>query len=234
MSRYAVIGLGTFGMSLARALARLSAEVIAVDNDLANVEQVRDVVHTAVRMDARDPEALREQSIHEVDAAVVCMGEDFEASELCAVHLSELGCRRVLVRGTSRERVEILRALGSEVIMPGINAARKLAVQILSPGLVDFAHLDGPHDIGIVEVGTDHAGESIADLALEEKCKVKLLAIRRGGEKSPEILTGLAGSTEVRVGDRLYLLGAERDVIRAGGAFAGRPVGKDGLGSRNR
>lgn len=220
MSRYAVIGLGSFGMSLARALARLGAEVVAVDNDIAHVEQVKDVVHTAVRMDARDPEALREQSIHEADAAVICMGEDFEASELCAVHLSELGCKKVLVRGTSRERVEILRALGPQVIMPGINAARKLAVQVLSPGLVDFAHLDGPHDIGIVEIGPDRAGESIGDLKLEERFKVKLLSIRRGGEKAPEILTGLTAATEVREGDRLYLLGSERDVIRAGGAFA--------------
>lgn len=219
MSRYAVIGLGTFGMSLARALARLGAEVIAVDNDLAHVEQIKDTVHTAVRMDARDPEALREQGLPEVDTAVICMGEDFVASELCAVHLSELGCRKVLVRGTSRERVEILSALGPQVIMPGINAARKLAVQILSPGLVDFAHLDGPHDIGIVEVGDAHAGESIADLALEEKYRVKLLSIRRGGEKSPEILTGLTGANEVRIGDRLYLLGSERDLLRAGGAF---------------
>ncbi len=219
MSRYAVIGLGSFGMGLAHALARLGAEVVAVDNQLAHVEQVRDVVHTAVRMDARDPEALKEQRIHEVDTAVICMGEDFEASELCAVHLLELGCRKVIVRGTSRERVEILRALGPEVIMPGNNAARKLAVKVLAPGLLDFAHLDGPHDIGIVEINAGMEGKTIGELNLEEKLKVKLLALRRGDEQSPEIFTGLAGTHELRAGDRLYLLGAERDVIRAGGMF---------------
>ena len=219
MSRYAVVGLGSFGMGLAHALARLGAEVIAVDNELDHVEQVRDLVHTAVRMDARDPQALKEQCIHEADAVVICMGEDFEASELCAVHLIELGCRKVLVRGTSRERVEILRALGPEVIMPGINAARKLAVKVMAPALVDFAHLDGPHDIGIVEVGEALEGRSIGDLALEEKHKVKLMALRRGDESSPEIFTGLAGTHELRRGDRLYLLGAERDVLRVSAHF---------------
>ncbi len=220
MSRYAVIGLGSFGMGLARALARLGAEVVAVDNELAHVEQVRDVVHTAVRMDARDREALKEQRIHEAEAAVICMGEDFEASELCAVHLLELGCRKVLVRGTSRERGEILRALGPEVIMPALNAARKLAVKILTPGLLDFAHLDGPHDIGIVEINAAMEGKTIGDLNLEERHKVKLLAVRRGDDQSPEIFTGLAGTRELHAGDRLYLLGAERDVIRVGEMFA--------------
>jgi Trk K+ transport system NAD-binding subunit len=106
------------------------------------------------------------------------------------------------------------------VIIPGINAARKLAVQVLSPGLVDFAHLDGPHDIGIVEIGPNHVGATLGELALEAHHKVKLLAVRRGSHDDAGILTGLTSATELREGDRLYLLGAEPDVIRAGRVFA--------------
>ncbi len=81
MKRIAVIGLGSFGSSLALALARLGAEVTAIDNDLAHVDGMKDVVHTAIRMDARDRETLAAQAVHENDAAVICMGEDFVAAE---------------------------------------------------------------------------------------------------------------------------------------------------------
>ncbi len=220
MTRFAVIGLGTFGMGLAHSLARLGGEVVAVDNEMEHVELIRDAVHTAVRMDASDREALKDQCIHEVGTAVVCMGEDFEAAELCAVHLLELGCPRVIVRGTSRERVEILRALGPEVIAPGNHAARELAVRILSPGLVGFSSLDGPHDVAVAEVPKRMEGTTLEELDLWEKCRVKVMALRRVKAEVAEILTGVSASTALLPGDRLYLIGTERDLVRAGRFFA--------------
>ena len=44
---------------------------MSVDADRERVEAFRDVASRAIRMDARDPEALREHRIHEVDVAIV-------------------------------------------------------------------------------------------------------------------------------------------------------------------
>lgn len=220
MSRFAVIGLGSFGMGLAHALVRLGAQVTAIDNERAHVEDIKDYAHTAIRMDARDRIALEEQGIHEVDCAIVCMGEDFEASELCAVHLLDLGCPRVIVRGTSRERVEILRALGPEVIQSAMDSARELAVLILSPGLKSFASFFGAHDLALVEVPDSLEGAMLGSLALEEKHKVKALAARHGVAADCPILTGLGQSHVLRAGDHLVLMGMEMDLIRAGRMFA--------------
>lgn len=220
MNRFAVIGLGAFGMGLAHSLARLGAHVTAIDNERVHVQAIMDYAHTAIRMDARDRGALEEQGIHEVDCAIICMGEDFEASELCAVHLIELGCPRVLVRGTSSERVEILEALGPRVIQPGLDAARELAVEILSPGLKSFASVFGAHDLALVEVPASLQGETLGSLALEEKHKVKALAARHGVDAACTILTGLGSTHILRAGDHLVLMGMEMDLIRAGRLFS--------------
>ena len=87
MQRFAVIGLGRFGQQLARALAASGAEVMAIDCAAELVEAVRDEVTLAVRLDSTDEEALKAQGIGKVDAAIVGIGEDFEATVLTAAVL---------------------------------------------------------------------------------------------------------------------------------------------------
>jgi len=216
VKRIAVIGLGTFGMGLARALARFGAQVIAVDDDMAHVRRIKEEAHAALRMDARDRDSLEAQGIHEVDVAVVCMGEDFEAAEICAVHLFDLGCPRVLVRGTSKERVEILQALGPEVITPGLHRARELAVSLVAPGLLDYADLLGEEDVALARLSDKANDLSLGDLKLEEKTKARVLALRRGEGRGAEIFVGPGPSHALREGDFLFLLGTEAELVKAG------------------
>ena len=59
MARQAlVIGLGQFGMSLARALAKNGSEVMAVDIEETHINEVAPYVADAVLMDAMDEEAF--------------------------------------------------------------------------------------------------------------------------------------------------------------------------------
>jgi trk system potassium uptake protein TrkA len=173
-----------------------------------------------VRMDARDRETLKAQGIHEVDAAVVCMGEDFEAAEVAAVHLTDLGCPHVIVRGTTRERVEILDALGPKVINPGMAGARQLAVRLVSPGLREYASFVGGHQVAEVVVPASLDGHTLGDLRLAKTARVHVLALRRGLTADTELVVGPGDGHPLRTGDNLLLLGAEADLIRAGERFA--------------
>ena len=53
-----VIGLGHFGGSLARALAR-QCQVLAIDSDIHRVNEIADEVHRALSLDARDAATAR-------------------------------------------------------------------------------------------------------------------------------------------------------------------------------
>jgi trk system potassium uptake protein TrkA len=215
VSRIAVLGLGSFGVGLARELARLGVDVVAVDDELSNVDLVKDEVHTAIRMDSRNREVLKGQRIHEVDCAVVCMGEDFEAAELTAVHLTDLGCPRVLVRGTTRERAEILMALGPEVITPGRAAARALALKLVAGGLAEYAPLLGAHGIGVLVVPEAADGLTLAE-HLGPKHGGRVLAVRRGETAEAEVFVGPSDAQRLKTGDQILVLGTEKELIRLG------------------
>ena len=63
MSKQAlVIGLGQFGMSLARALARNGSDVMAVDIDETHINEVAPYVADAVLMDAMEEEVFVDRS----------------------------------------------------------------------------------------------------------------------------------------------------------------------------
>lgn len=104
MQKFAIIGLGRFGQRLARALTSAGAEVIAVDRDAALVERIRDQVTLAVRLDSTDADALRAQGAHDVDVAVVGIGEDFESAALTVATLKELRVKRIIARADAKFR----------------------------------------------------------------------------------------------------------------------------------
>lgn len=57
MKKFAILGLGTFGESVAKSLTEKGAEVIAVDKDMSRVEDIQDYVSVAVRLDSTDENA---------------------------------------------------------------------------------------------------------------------------------------------------------------------------------
>src|SRR5688572_12882673 len=92
----AVLGLGRFGQRLALQLSRGGEEVLACDRDRATVEQVAHDVAQSVVLDVTDEAAMRARGVHKVKAAVIAIGEDFEASVLSTVILKQMKVPRVI------------------------------------------------------------------------------------------------------------------------------------------
>jgi len=90
MRKFAVIGLGKLGGTVARGLSEQGGEVIAVDRDPSLVEEFKEVVDLCVRLDATDEEALKSQGIDKVDAAIVSMGDNFETAVMATALLKKL------------------------------------------------------------------------------------------------------------------------------------------------
>ena len=55
---FAVIGLGQFGMTLAKELANADYDVLAIDDKDENIQEIADTVTYAVRADVREPGIL--------------------------------------------------------------------------------------------------------------------------------------------------------------------------------
>ncbi|MDP4587242.1 MAG: UPF0146 family protein, partial [Flavobacteriales bacterium] len=81
-----VIGVGKYGSEIAQKLSSKGAEVYAFDVSEERIENIKDDVALAVALDTTDKKALMSQRIQEMDAAIVAIGENFEATVLTALN----------------------------------------------------------------------------------------------------------------------------------------------------
>ncbi len=182
--KFAVIGLGQFGMSIARTLADRGAEVIAIDHDLQKVEQIKDEVAYAVALDATDLKALAAQDVNQVEAAVVAIGEDFEALLLATSHVMELKVKRVIARAATPQQRMILEKIGvTEILSPEETVGKTVAETLLHPNLRSY--FDLPDNYEIVEIKTPKrvVNQSLSDIGLRESYDLNLITIKRTFEE---------------------------------------------------
>ena len=95
MAQFAVIGLGSFGATVATELVGLKHDVIGIDSNKKFVESISDQLTHAVIADATDEHVLQELNIQNCEAVVVAIGEDIEASILCVLHLKNMGVHKI-------------------------------------------------------------------------------------------------------------------------------------------
>jgi trk system potassium uptake protein len=92
----AIIGLGRFGLAAAATLIESGHDVIGIDRSESVVQEARDALPLVVQAQLREAGLVRELGLHEVDAAVVAIGDDTEASIFITALLVEAGVRYVV------------------------------------------------------------------------------------------------------------------------------------------
>jgi trk system potassium uptake protein len=179
--RVAVIGLGRFGMALARRLSNHGAEVVAIDADQSLVNEVQDDVGIAVRLDSTDESALRSQEIDRVNCVVVAIGENFEAALLTTVICKKnLLVPKVICRAQTTLHAEIFGQIGAdEVIQPEKTAGDMLGRRLAHPRINDYITLGEGFTIVEMLAPAAFAGKTLRELSLRLNYQVNLIAIRR-------------------------------------------------------
>ena len=126
-----IIGLGIFGMSVARKLSEENVEVFAIDKNMKIVEKASKFVTKAICMDINSVDALENLPIEDIDTAVVGIGEDMAVSILCCLALKEAGVNYVIAKAGDKLHKQVLEKLNvDEIILPeeylGILTARNI------------------------------------------------------------------------------------------------------------
>ncbi len=222
MKRFLVIGLGQFGSELAKALQEKGAEVIAVDSNMNVIESMKNEIAGAVCLDSTDEEALRSLNIDSFDAAVVSIGENWEASILATAILREQGMETIIARSAGELHGRILEKVGaSRIISPEINIADQLARSLVSPGLLDQITLPDGHSMFQVKARQEFKDKTLIELDFRRNYGLLVVGIQRRINKvseSGEILTetetiSLPSATEaIRKDDILVLVGMKDDI----------------------
>ena len=186
MKRFAVIGLGRFGKKLAIALAMSGAEVVAIDKNREEIEQIRDQVSLAVRLDSTDEEALKAQGIDKVDVAIIGIGQGagagkgFESAILTVVNLRQMGVPQIYARAEDLIAGEVFSKVGAtEVIYPEIESAQKWAYKLIAPQIGEKIDFAPGYSLARIKSPASFDGKTVMDLQLRQKYNVNLVAIKR-------------------------------------------------------
>jgi len=215
---YAILGLGLFGNAIARTLAELGHRVLAVDRDLAAVEDVGPEVAEAVQADATDREALRALHIGRYEVVFNTIG-DLDASILCTLALRELGVRRIVAKVNSMQHARVLARLGvGEILFPERDMGQRVARQI-SAGFALGAHTELGPDAALAEIEVPAVllGRSLADAQLRRRFGVTVVAVRRPSPEpgTPgEVLVSPQPDFVFGPGDRVLVAGLNSDLER--------------------
>ena len=179
-SKFAVIGVGRYGSTIARRLAEKGAQVFAYDPDEKKIEKIKDEVAYAVSLDATELRALETQNLDELDAAVVAIGENFEATVLTCVHLIDLGVKRVIARASGDHQRLILEKIGvTEILTPENEVAYVVREKLLNPNIVSFLQLPDDHEIAEIRAPKGVVGRTIDDVGFRNKYEMTLITIKR-------------------------------------------------------
>jgi len=209
--RVCIIGLGQFGQHLARSLARMDCDVLAIDVDEAAVQRIRDDVQQAVITDVRNIDALKSVVGQDTDEVIVSLATSMEASILCTLHLKKIGVPRIRAKASSQDHAAILRAVGADdVIFPERETAERMAQRILNPDLLDYLPLSPEYRV--VEVVTPDAfeGKSLAELHLRKKYQILIVAIK---PPEPARIEFLPSADSILAPDsRLVVIGKDADI----------------------
>ena len=222
-SKFAVIGVGRYGATIARRIAERGAQVFAFDPDEEKIEGIKDEVAFAVTLDATDIRALKSQNLEEMDAAVVAIGENFEATVLTCVHLMDIGVKRIIARASGDHQRLILEKIGiTEILTPENEVAYVVREKLLNPNIVSFLQLPDDHEIAEIRAPKGIIGRSIDSIGFRNKYEITLITIKREYNitKNSEdcVETHIIGvpksDIEIKEKDTLVIFGAAKSVER--------------------
>jgi len=211
MKRFAVIGTGSFGYYVAKALYENKNEVIAIDRNKDRVQAIEPFCTSAVVQDVTDIDALKGLGLNELDAVIVSTGANIKPSILICFHLSRLGINRIIAKAEDDDHGEILKQLGAtEIIRPGMDMAHRLAMRLASPNILDFLPLAEDYTIVQIDPPPSFIGKSLKDLELRKRYEVNIIAVK---ELVPERFVMVPGADfTVKDRDILIILGKEKDL----------------------
>ncbi len=205
-----IIGLGKFGLQMARTLEQLGHHVIGIDESEHRVDTAQDVLQTVYRADATQMSTLKSLHFEDLDCVMVSVGQAVEKSLSIVLNLQELNVARIWAKANTVEHRKILQRLGvHNAILPEHDAASLAAHQLCNPGMLDLIPRYG--GILVQELTVDRwSGKTLMELNLISKYEVMVIGIRTGS--SDEYTFVPPAQTKLERGDVLIVIGRQDSV----------------------
>jgi len=191
--QFAVIGLGRFGSSVARALCKEGREVLAIDEREDLIKEISDSVTQAVQLDATDEKSLKAVGIKDVDCAIVSIGQKVQDSILVTILLKEMGIPRIVAKASNPLHGRVLEKVGADMIVfPERDMGTRVAHSLIMPTVLEEIELSPGHNMREFKTPPEFVGKTLSQLDLRAKYGANVVAIK---QRVPQV--GKAGKVKV-------------------------------------
>lgn len=201
----AILGLGLFGASIARTLAKQDVEVIAMDKNMERVEEVMDYVEHAVQADFTKFDQLLAAGVESADVAVIASGERLETSIMGVLNLKKLGIATVIVKTKNADYHEVLVKVGADrVLLPEVEMGKRLANELAQHSIIDSFKIDDQYNIVEIHALSSWCGKTLDAADLRNNYGFNVLAMRSC--KSKEFTIQIDPEMIINEGDLFVVL----------------------------
>ena len=127
-----VVGLGWFGMNVAKQLSENNCEVLAIDKEISLVEKASKFVTKAVCLDVSNSDAFESLPLSDFDVGIVAMAENIAMSVISCLTLKENNVTKIIAKVGDKNHRKVLEKIGvDEIIFPEEYLGKMVADRIL-------------------------------------------------------------------------------------------------------
>ena len=206
---FAVIGLGTFGVSVVETLLEHNINVIVLDRDEEKIQKIANKVDFACTIDTTDEEALINSGIKNVDHVIVGIGDDVEGCIMTVMALKNIGVENITVKASNDKLTSVLKSMGVEdIVRPEKESGVMVAKRKLHRLVSDFVCMDENHSLVQIKMDKEKLfNKPLMELEFRNKFNLNIVAIMKsGGFVIPN------ANTIIQKGDILYLIGEDSSI----------------------
>jgi len=206
---FAVIGLGSFGISVVETFLDYNVSLIVLDMDEEKIQKIANRVDYACAVDTTDEEALESSGIKNVDHVIVGIGDDVEGCIMTVMALKNIGVKNITVKSGNDKLTAVLKSLGvTDIVKPeqevGVTVAKRMMHRLVS----DFVSMDDKHSMVQIKIETEKLfNKQLIELEFRNKFNLNIVAI-----KKKEKLIIPSATTVLQKDDILYLIGEDKSI----------------------
>ena len=183
-----LIGLGRFGLHIAKKLHELGHEIMAVDVNEEKINQAVPFVTDAQIGNSVNEDFLKSLGINNYDLCIVTISDDFQSSLETTSLLKELGAKKVISRAERDGQAKFLLRNGAdEIVYPEKQLASWIAIKYSADHILDYIEIDNEHAIFEVSIPKEWIGKTIGEIDIRKRYGINILGIKDKNKLSVDV-----------------------------------------------
>ena len=181
--QYAVLGMGSFGESVALTLENMGCDVLVMDDSYEKIQDISDKVSYAMKADVSEPDALQALGGKNLDVVVVAVSENLEAGIMATMLCKEMGIPLVVAKAKNKLQGAILKRVGADrIVYPEIEMGSRVAKSLVSREFMDWIELSNDYSMVEIAVPDKWVGRTLVDINVRERLGINVVGIIINGK----------------------------------------------------